>query len=404
MGSHPESKDPLPAPVTPAGRDGLEAILSRPSRTVVALDFDGTLAPIVPDPDQARAHPGAVPAIAALAPKVASVAVITGRPPGVAVRHGGFAGVPGLEHLVVLGHYGAERWDAVSGEVTAPAPHPGVAAVRAELPGFLDRIGAWHGTWIEEKGRALAVHTRRADHPQAAFEALREPLADLAGRHGLIVEPGRMVLELRPPGMDKGVALLDHVRRDRRRGRPLRRGRPGRPSRVRRRRQTPLRRRRRAAGVQRYPRGRRTRRARRPGRRRPGRGRGPARRPRGPAGLSAPDVGRGPGRESPARGRRVRLRAGRGQDRSASSWSRNHRAGGSAVAAATSRLVRSARSPSAWSAPRAAPARCRRRRRGSPGSRRRPAPRRPPPPGTAPARSPRRRRPGPPSRPGSCRP
>ncbi|MFB7248589.1 trehalose-phosphatase [Streptomyces populi] len=212
MGSHPESKDSLPAPVTPAGRDALEAILTRPARTVVALDFDGTLAPIVPDPDRARAHPDAVPALAALAPKVSSVAVVTGRPAGVAVRHGGFAGVPGLEHLVVLGHYGAERWDAVSGTVTAPAPHPGVAAVRAELPGFLDGIGAWQGTWIEEKGRAVAVHTRRASDPQAAFEALREPLGELAARHGLIVEPGRMVLELRPPGMDKGVALMEYVR------------------------------------------------------------------------------------------------------------------------------------------------------------------------------------------------
>ncbi|MFI0963902.1 trehalose-phosphatase [Streptomyces sp. NPDC021080] len=212
MGSHPESKDFLPAPVTPAGRDALEAILTRPARTVVALDFDGTLAPIVPDPDRARAHPDAVPALAALAPKVASVAVVTGRPAGVAVRHGGFAGVPGLEHLVVLGHYGAERWDAVSGTVTAPAPHPGVAAVRAELPGFLDRIGAWQGTWIEEKGRAVAVHTRRAADPQSAFEALREPLGELAARHGLIVEPGRMVLELRPPGTDKGVALMEYVR------------------------------------------------------------------------------------------------------------------------------------------------------------------------------------------------
>jgi trehalose 6-phosphate phosphatase len=120
--------------------------------------------------------------------------------------------VDGLEHLVVLGHYGAERWDARSGTVDAPAPHPGVAAVRAELPGLLDRIGAWKGTWTEEKGRSVAVHTRRADDPQAAFEALRAPLADLATRHGLIVEPGRMVLELRPPGMDKGVALLEYVR------------------------------------------------------------------------------------------------------------------------------------------------------------------------------------------------
>lgn len=208
MGSHPHD---LPMPVTAAGREGLEALLRTPRRSVIALDFDGTLADIVPDPDQARAHPGAVAALAALAPEVGSVAVVTGRPAGVAVRYGGFAGVPGLEHLVVLGHYGAERWDAVSGIVHAPAEHPGVVAVRAELPGFLDAIGAWHGTWIEEKGQALAVHTRRAQDPEAAFEALREPLAGLAARHGLMVEPGRAVLELRPPGMDKGVALTEYL-------------------------------------------------------------------------------------------------------------------------------------------------------------------------------------------------
>ncbi|MFE6666767.1 trehalose-phosphatase [Streptomyces sp. NPDC057697] len=218
MGSNPEAPTPsgtpseLPTPTTPAGREALDAILARPDRAVIALDFDGTLADIVPDPEQARAHPGAVAALVALAPKVASVAVITGRPAGVAVRHGGFAGVPGLDHLVVLGHYGAERWDAVSGTVHAPAPHPGIAAVRAELPGVLDRSGSWHGTWVEEKGRAIAVHTRRAADPQAAFEALSAPLGELAARHGLIVEPGRLVLELRPPGMDKGVALARYLR------------------------------------------------------------------------------------------------------------------------------------------------------------------------------------------------
>ncbi|WP_435598982.1 trehalose-phosphatase [Streptomyces anulatus] len=208
MGSHSAH---LPNPTTPAGREGLDAVLARPDRAVVALDFDGTLADIVPDPEQARAHPGTVAALAALAPKVAAVAVITGRPAGVAVRYGGFAGVPGLEHLVVLGHYGAERWDAVTGTVNAPAPHPGVAAVRAELPGVLHGFDSWRGTWIEEKGQAVAVHTRRAENPQAAFETLRGPLGELAAKHGLIVEPGRLVLELRPPGMDKGVALATFV-------------------------------------------------------------------------------------------------------------------------------------------------------------------------------------------------
>ncbi|MEU9170828.1 trehalose-phosphatase [Streptomyces sp. NPDC048420] len=204
-----DATDSLPTPATPVGRDGLHALLAAPHRAVIGLDFDGTLAPIVADPEQARAHPDAVAALAALAPKVASVAVVTGRPAEIAVRYGGFAGVPGLEHLTVLGHYGAERWDAATGEVTAPEPHPGVAAVRAALPALLDGTGAW----IEEKGgRAVAVHTRRAPDPQATFDALRAPLTGLATHHGLIVEPGRLVLELRPPGMDKGVALLTHVR------------------------------------------------------------------------------------------------------------------------------------------------------------------------------------------------
>jgi len=208
----PDGEGAVPEPVTRAGREGLQALLARPGKALIGLDFDGTLAPIVADPEQARAHPEAVPALAGLAPKVASVAVITGRPPEVAVRLGGFAGVSGLEHLVVLGHYGAERWDARTGEITAPPPHPGVAAARAELPGLLDGVGAAQGAWIEEKGRAVAVHTRRAAEPQTAFEALRDPLSELAARHGLIVEPGRLVLELRPPGMDKGVALREYAR------------------------------------------------------------------------------------------------------------------------------------------------------------------------------------------------
>ncbi|MFI2777910.1 trehalose-phosphatase [Streptomyces sp. ALB3] len=205
---------PLPTPSTQAGREGLAALLARPSRAVVALDFDGTLADIVPDPEQSRAHPSVVPALSALAPRIAAVAVITGRPAETAVRYGGFTGAPGLGHLVVLGHYGAERWDAATGTVHAPAPDPGVEAAGAELPSVLKGVGTGtdSGIWIEEKGRAVAVHTRRAADPQAAFDALRTPLAGLAARHGLIVEPGRMVLELRPPGVDKGVALEEYVK------------------------------------------------------------------------------------------------------------------------------------------------------------------------------------------------
>ncbi|MFD9123927.1 trehalose-phosphatase [Kitasatospora sp. NPDC059571] len=194
-------------PHTAAGRDGLAALLAAPAEGVVALDFDGTLAPIVADPDSARAHPEAAAALSALAPHLAAVVVVTGRPAHLAVEYGGFRDVPGLEHLTVLGQYGAERWEARTGELSAPEPPPGVAAVRAALPAVLADEGAPEGTWTEDKGRALAVHTRRTAEPQQAMDRLREPLAALAAAHGLVVEPGRFVLELRPPGVDKGAAL-----------------------------------------------------------------------------------------------------------------------------------------------------------------------------------------------------
>lgn len=201
----------LPQPTTPAGKAGLTALLDDPSGAVVALDFDGTLAPIVDDPEAARADADAVLALSRLAPHLDAVVIVTGRPAAVAVAYGRFAGVPGLDRLVVLGHYGLERWDAVSGRVHAPDVPPGVGAVRALLPGVLSGLGLWETTWTEDKGSALAVHTRRAADPQGTFDALRAPLAALAHDHGLVVEPGRYVLELRPAGMDKGQALTSFL-------------------------------------------------------------------------------------------------------------------------------------------------------------------------------------------------
>lgn len=210
--SPPPSPHPLPAPETEAGRAGLAALRAAPKRAVLALDFDGTLAPIVADPRDARAHPEAAAALARLAPRLAGIAVITGRPAADAVTYGAFDGAAGLEGLTVLGAYGAERWNAADRTVRAPEPPAGVAAVRAELPALLTKLGAPDGTWTEDKGRALAVHTRRAAAPDEALALLRAPLYALAERHGLVVEPGRMVLELRPPGADKGAALADYVR------------------------------------------------------------------------------------------------------------------------------------------------------------------------------------------------
>ncbi len=100
---------------------------------------------------------------------------------------------------------------------SAPPPHPGVAAVRAELPAVLEGTGVWHGPWVEtasSQGRpgARRPHPPRRGPAGRPRRAARPADRRSPTRHGLIVEPGRLVLELRPPGMDKGVALADWVR------------------------------------------------------------------------------------------------------------------------------------------------------------------------------------------------
>ncbi len=191
-------------PATAAGREALAALVAEPARAMIALDFDGTLAPIVADPAAARATPRATAALARLAAAAGTVAIVTGRPAADAAEFAGVTSVPGL---LVLGHYGRQRWER--GRVSGPAAPPGLAVARADLPGILSGAGADDGTWLEDKGEALAVHTRRAAQPEAELERLRPSLAALAERAGLILEPGRLVLELRPPGADKGRAVRD---------------------------------------------------------------------------------------------------------------------------------------------------------------------------------------------------
>ncbi|MFD6950135.1 trehalose-phosphatase [Nocardiopsis sp. TSRI0078] len=192
----------LPQPGTDAGRTALDALLDAPASTLAAFDFDGTLAPIVDDPRTSAPYPGIVDGLADLAGLIGSVAVVTGRPAETAVRLGGLDRVPGI---TVLGHYGAERW--VGGRVVASPAPPGVEVVREELPGLLEELNAPEGTWIEDKGRSLAVHTRRTADPDDALALLTPALSELARRAELQVEPGRMVVELRPQGVDKGAAL-----------------------------------------------------------------------------------------------------------------------------------------------------------------------------------------------------
>lgn len=188
----------------------MRAILADPEGTLIGLDFDGTIAPIVPDPEQAVADPAAVAALARLGDRVRGIVVITGRPARTAVQLGRFADHPGLSRMTVLGQYGVERWDAVDDSFSGQPEPPEIAEVEAALPALLEELDLTQAR-VEHKGRAIGVHTRELADPAAAFTTLLPPLAELAAAHGLRLEPGRLVLEVRASGSDKGAALRDFV-------------------------------------------------------------------------------------------------------------------------------------------------------------------------------------------------
>lgn len=204
----PVGTDTAVGGLSEVGRAALEAITADPSGTMIGLDFDGTIAPIVDDPEQAVADSAAVDAIARLGQLVGSIVVITGRPARTAVRLGRLAEHDGLARMTVLGQYGAERWDAAGDRFSARPEPPEIGEVERALPAVLDEVGAT-GARIEHKGRAIGVHTRELADPAGAFEALLPRLQQLADDHGLRLEPGRFVLEIRPAGGDKGDALRD---------------------------------------------------------------------------------------------------------------------------------------------------------------------------------------------------
>ncbi len=191
---------------TDAGREGWEAIVADPATAVISSDFDGVLSPLVEDPARARPVEGALDALARLARSVKQVAIVTGRPALVATELTGVTGHAGLGSLVVLGHYGLERWEASTGKVTSDPVPAGVAAARERLPGLLQELGL-PDAFVEDKESSLAVHTRRMPDPVGALGRLHTPLTELAESTELRLEPGNLVLELRPPGIDKGVAL-----------------------------------------------------------------------------------------------------------------------------------------------------------------------------------------------------
>jgi trehalose 6-phosphate phosphatase len=181
---------------TPQGMAALQALAKR--RAALVFDFDGTLAPLVAVPDDARVSVSTAAKLQALS-ALWPVAVITGRAVSDVQDRLGF------QPLHLYGNHGAEP----QGQGATP-PSRALARSLDPVRQHLKRSSAALqslGIEVEDKTLSLALHYRRAANPNLARQHLQ---ASLQPHHeGVRVQEGHLVLNLTPAhAPDKGDALL----------------------------------------------------------------------------------------------------------------------------------------------------------------------------------------------------
>jgi len=181
--------------------DRVEQSLGDPEGLLVALDFDGTLAPIAEDPDEPTITPANRRAVAELHDhEQTTVAVVSGR------QLSDLRPRVGIDGIRYVGNHGLEYTVDGAREV-----HPEASDAQDQLQeareALTDRLADRPGIEIEDKALTATVHYRRApdeDTPEIHAAALDvvEPLA------GLRTSKGKQILELRPAiDWDKGTAV-----------------------------------------------------------------------------------------------------------------------------------------------------------------------------------------------------
>lgn len=177
--------------------DLLAPLVRRPRQAGVFTDYDGTLAEIVLDPAEARPVPGAVEALDALAGRMRTVGVLSGRPVSFLEEHlppsvvlAGLYGLERSEHGMRSDHPQAGSWREVVDDV--------VAVSRARGP---------EGMRVESKGLSITLHYRGHAEAEQEVAAWAD---EQAHRSGLVRRGARMSIELHPPiAADKGTAIRE---------------------------------------------------------------------------------------------------------------------------------------------------------------------------------------------------
>lgn len=163
------------------------------------LDLDGAIVPIVSEPDAAKASlPCRIVLRRSVEELAGRVAIVSGRTIASVdlVLNGAIPCVAGV--------HGLQRRSVVTGFMSVE-PHE---RIKDAVSVFEALASARPGLFVEPKGQSVAIHYRGAP---GAEEAVLEVADRVSVASGLTVQRGKMVVELRTPGPDKGEAVAQFM-------------------------------------------------------------------------------------------------------------------------------------------------------------------------------------------------
>lgn len=182
--------------------EALAPLRNDPARAAILLDIDGTLAPIVGQPDEAHVSEGTRQLLIEISRRYRIVACVSGR------RASEARAMVSIGSITYLGSHGAELLRA---GWTTPVLDPTVREWARQIREFGRRADTpdvrRHRIRVEDKGAIVAFHWRLAPDQEAARAAI-DAVAERAEAEGLRTHWGRKVLEVRPPvQIDKGAGI-----------------------------------------------------------------------------------------------------------------------------------------------------------------------------------------------------